>query len=100
MNAHLIAKFQEPKLPGMDLLIAKGEYGNSSPDDQGWCIKTVAQNGDNPSWSAWLSLGEVELLHSILMVHLGMSETDAEKLIERTHKDGLTVQQRLSKRIH
>jgi len=99
-SAKLIAKFDEPNLERMEVLIAKSNnYESTAPDDQGWIIRTVAKNGKNPTWSAWSTIGEVELLNTILIGHLGISQEAAEALIEKVHADSLTVQERLTRRI-
>lgn len=74
MTAKLVAKFDEPNLEGCELLIAKND---------GWIIRTVAKDGNNPSWSTWVPLSETKLRNTILMVHLGLSEEKADEIINR-----------------
>ena len=67
-------RFAEPKLPGSELLIVKVE------NEDYWLMKTVFENGDNTKWS---KIGKVELKHTILMLHLGLTEAEANAIIER-----------------
>ncbi len=100
MNTRLIKKYEEPKLHGYSLLIAcDPDAIRTSPDDNGWIIKTIKNDGNNPDWSTWVPIGEVRLLHSILIGHLKINPEEAESIIESVHFDGLTVQERLSMRI-
>ena len=72
-TAKLIAKFAEPNLPGHEVLIAKS--------GQDWIIRTVKTDGNNPSWSAWMSLSERELRNTILKVHLGLTDQEANAIV-------------------
>lgn len=97
-RARLIAKYPEPKLPGCQVLIAKNDDNDNSnaPDSRGWCFCTADESGNAGRWS---SIGEVELLHGILIGHLSIPQADAEAMIECAHNDGLTVDARLQLRI-
>ena len=87
MKAKLIKKYEEPKLHGYSLLIARNlDAIGTSPDDNGWIIKTIKNDGKNPDWSTWVPIGEVQLLHSILIGHLKISPVEAKSIIEVSHR--------------